>query len=72
MPVKNPESNQSNPSKFAEKLSKSFFDLTHGSHDRLLKWKTKLQQQYGNSLQTHHKLFNDSYSDLLWNNRFEF
>uniref|UniRef100_A0A914YD58 Uncharacterized protein n=1 Tax=Panagrolaimus superbus TaxID=310955 RepID=A0A914YD58_9BILA len=27
----------------AEKLSRSFFDLTHGSQDRLQKWKNKLQ-----------------------------
>ncbi|CEF61828.1 Hypothetical protein SRAE_1000010400 [Strongyloides ratti] len=28
---------------FKDKLSKSFFDLTHGSQDRLQRWKTKLQ-----------------------------
>ncbi|KAI6191853.1 hypothetical protein M3Y97_00272700 [Aphelenchoides bicaudatus] len=30
----------------ADKLSRSFFDLTQGSQDRLAKWKSKLQQ-YG-------------------------
>ncbi|KAI1730478.1 hypothetical protein Ddc_03174 [Ditylenchus destructor] len=33
-------------SKLADKLSRSFFDLTQGSQDRLQKWKSKLQQ-YG-------------------------
>uniref|UniRef100_A0A1I7RRA2 DUF1752 domain-containing protein n=1 Tax=Bursaphelenchus xylophilus TaxID=6326 RepID=A0A1I7RRA2_BURXY len=33
--------------KMAEKLSRSFFDLTMGSQDRLAKWKSKLKE-YGN------------------------
>lgn len=35
-----------NPTTLADKLSRSFFDLTHGSQERLQKWKNKLQQ-YG-------------------------
>uniref|UniRef100_A0A7E4ZRQ3 SEC7 domain-containing protein n=1 Tax=Panagrellus redivivus TaxID=6233 RepID=A0A7E4ZRQ3_PANRE len=34
---------QASETSLAEKLSKSFFDLTQGSQDRLQKWKTKLQ-----------------------------
>uniref|UniRef100_A0A913I900 Angiomotin C-terminal domain-containing protein n=1 Tax=Strongyloides stercoralis TaxID=6248 RepID=A0A913I900_STRER len=35
--------NLSTSKSFKDKLSKSFFDLTHGSQDRLQRWKTKLQ-----------------------------
>uniref|UniRef100_A0A0N5BDC3 Ovule protein n=1 Tax=Strongyloides papillosus TaxID=174720 RepID=A0A0N5BDC3_STREA len=35
--------NLSSSKSFRDKLSKSFFDLTHGSQDRLQRWKTKLQ-----------------------------
>uniref|UniRef100_A0A914EE96 Uncharacterized protein n=1 Tax=Acrobeloides nanus TaxID=290746 RepID=A0A914EE96_9BILA len=41
--VANPSNGKTPSSSFADKLSRSFFDLTQGSQDRLQKWKTKLQ-----------------------------
>uniref|UniRef100_A0A0N4ZQ98 PH domain-containing protein n=1 Tax=Parastrongyloides trichosuri TaxID=131310 RepID=A0A0N4ZQ98_PARTI len=46
MPTKNDKEgtkNLSSSKSFRDKLSKSFFDLTHGSQDRLQRWKSKLQ-----------------------------
>lgn len=40
------ESVHAKTANLAEKLSRSFFDLTQGSSDRLAKWKSKLQK-YG-------------------------
>jgi hypothetical protein len=39
-------------SSFADKISRSFFDLTTGSSDRLQKWKNKLNSTTGVSSKT--------------------
>ncbi|KAI6232239.1 hypothetical protein M3Y95_00465500 [Aphelenchoides besseyi] len=44
------ESVHAKTASLANKLSRSFFDLTHGSSDRLARWKSKLQQ-YGQQRQ---------------------
>uniref|UniRef100_A0A915DPG3 Uncharacterized protein n=1 Tax=Ditylenchus dipsaci TaxID=166011 RepID=A0A915DPG3_9BILA len=50
------ENNKSTTSsKLADKLSKSFFDLTQGSQDRLQKWKSKLQKQCSQHNNHHHQ-----------------